>query len=371
MNDSEKMSGMPEPGEENREEQDISSQSSAGYPDDEPAAFEEAMADDAYPYSEAATTSEASTTGNSDRMRLITIIVSVVLVVVLVGVTVGYVFFGRQNQTADTTQVIAKVGDLEVTRGEFLRNYTPGDSAEETLDQIIDFKLVVHAAREAGQTADETEIDQQIEQLRSQHGNPEDFTTFLQEVNIESEEDLRRLLGELQLFNTMLLDHTIVEQAHARHILLQVDSEAALADRKAEAEELLAQIQGGADFAQLAQEHSEDPGSGQQGGDLGWAPRGVFVPSFDEAIFSMEPGEVRLVESQFGWHIIELQEPREQRPIENPDFMRSTEAQEAFTSWIDSLRTEAEQNDQIDILVSAPDLVPPMPTLAPLPTTQP
>lgn len=368
MSDSQQTSGMPDPEAENSAEQDVFPIESDDSFAHKPVTLEKAPVDYADQDDQA---QEESIAGTPNRKRQVTILVSLALVVVLLSITLGYLFVGKQNQAVDTTEVIAEVGDLDVTRGEFLRNYTPGDNAEETLDQIIDFKLVVYAAREEGKAPDETEIDQQLEQLRSQHGNPEDFIAFLQEVNIESEDDLRRLLGELQLFNAMLVDHTVVEQAHARHILLQTDSEAAIAERKVEAEELVAQIEGGADFVALAQEHSDDPGSGSQGGDLGWAPRGVFVPSFDEAIFSMSPGEVRLVQSQFGWHIIELIEAREERPIENPEFMGSPEVQQAFTGWIDNLRTEAEQNDQIDILVSATNLVPPMPTMAVLPTPQP
>ncbi|MEZ4338385.1 MAG: peptidylprolyl isomerase [Sandaracinaceae bacterium] len=105
------------------------------------------------------------------------------------------------------------------------------------------------------------------------------------------------------------------EQRRARHILIQVGEDASDADRaakRAEAEGLLAQLQGGADFAALAREHSNDEGSAARGGDLGWFPRGRMVAPFEEAAFGAEPGTLidHLVESRFGFHIIQVQGER-------------------------------------------------------------
>ncbi len=102
------------------------------------------------------------------------------------------------------------------------------------------------------------------------------------------------------------------EQTRARHILLQIAEDASDADRaakRAEAEGLLAQLQGGSDFAALAREHSQDEGSAARGGDLGWFPRGRMVAPFEEAAFGAEPGTLidHLIESQFGFHIIQVQ----------------------------------------------------------------
>lgn len=313
----------------------------------------------------------------SSTRSLMMIGISGILLIVIIGTSLAFLFMrpaGQQRQIGggDNTEVIAKVGDLTITRGEFLRNYTPGQDAQETLDELIMFKLVVQEGQQSGKTVDHARIDQQIEDLRTQHGDPDNFTAFLQRANIGSETELRSLLAELQLFNTMVLDNTVVEQAHSRHILLQASSETDIAQRKTEAEEIIAQLEDGADFAMLAQERSEDPGSRQNGGDLGWVPRGIFVPEFDQAIFSMEPGEIRLVQSQFGWHIIQLQEPRQKRGFDNPQFfMQSPAAQAVFDTWVDDLRTKAEQANQIHVLVNVTDLIPPPPTLPTLPTTQP
>ena len=104
------------------------------------------------------------------------------------------------------------------------------------------------------------------------------------------------------------------EQRQASHILIQV---AAGADEetsnraKAEAEDLLKKIRSGSDFAELARQHSGDPGSAAQGGDLGFFARGAMVPEFDKTVFSMEVGDISdPVHTQFGFHIIKLTEVR-------------------------------------------------------------
>jgi peptidyl-prolyl cis-trans isomerase D len=97
------------------------------------------------------------------------------------------------------------------------------------------------------------------------------------------------------------------ERRRARHILIEAGADDAAARGKAE--QLAARAKGGEDFATLATENSDDPGSKGQGGDLGWATRESFVAPFSEALFAMAPGEVRgPVQTQFGYHVIRLEE---------------------------------------------------------------
>ncbi len=77
---------------------------------------------------------------------------------------------------------------------------------------------------------------------------------------------------------------------------------------KAKAEGLLKQIQGGANFADLAKKNSDDPGSKDMGGELGFSQRGHMVPEFDNAIFTQKIGESKIVKSQFGYHIVQVEE---------------------------------------------------------------
>jgi peptidyl-prolyl cis-trans isomerase C len=95
------------------------------------------------------------------------------------------------------------------------------------------------------------------------------------------------------------------EELRARHILVQ---------SREKAREIFEKIAHGSDFAQLARQHSKDPGSKDQGGELGFFGRGQMVPQFEEAAFKLKPGEVsQPFESQFGWHIVRVDD-RRQRP---------------------------------------------------------
>jgi peptidyl-prolyl cis-trans isomerase D len=111
------------------------------------------------------------------------------------------------------------------------------------------------------------------------------------------------------------------EERRARHVLVKVDAtadQATLDAAQKTIETVAAQARGGADFAQLAAQYSDDPGSKNQGGDLGFFPRGRMVPEFDEAVFSMAPGTISgPIRTAFGYHVIRLEEIRAagQRPL--------------------------------------------------------
>jgi peptidyl-prolyl cis-trans isomerase D len=97
------------------------------------------------------------------------------------------------------------------------------------------------------------------------------------------------------------------EQRRVRHILLSVNDPKEDAAVKAKAEGVLKRAQAGEDFSKLAKEFSQDPGSGAQGGDLGWSERKIFVGPFADAAFSMKVDEIRgPVKTQFGYHILKL-----------------------------------------------------------------
>ena len=107
-------------------------------------------------------------------------------------------------------------------------------------------------------------------------------------------------------------DYQVPEEVKVRHILIKVDAGAdpkVDAAAKQKAEDLLKQIKGGADFAALAKANSDDPGSKEQGGELGMIQRGVTVPPFEKAAFALEPGQISdVIKTQFGYHIIKVEE---------------------------------------------------------------
>ncbi len=112
-----------------------------------------------------------------------------------------------------------------------------------------------------------------------------------------------------QYFEDHRSEFVTEQERRVRHILIPVKDDEQAA--RALAEELIGRLREGADFAALAKEHSKDPGSAADGGDLGWVNRGVMVKPFEEAVFAAKPGEITgPVETDFGYHIIEVTEVR-------------------------------------------------------------
>jgi peptidyl-prolyl cis-trans isomerase D len=112
-------------------------------------------------------------------------------------------------------------------------------------------------------------------------------------------------------FDAHQSEYTVQEQARSRHILITVPPNADAkteAAAKAKAEGILKQIQAGGNFAELAAKNSDDPGSKNSGGELPFAQHGTMVPEFDKAIFSQKIGETQIVKSQFGYHIVQVEE---------------------------------------------------------------
>ena len=152
------------------------------------------------------------------------------------------------------------------------------------------------------------EIAAYFDKNKSQFMSPE--TVALQYLKLDldeiaagvqvTEEALKKFYDE-----TAAERNAVPERRRAAHILVESGSDAAAAQKKAEG--LLARARAGEDFARLAKEYSDDPGSRDAGGDLGWAPKEAYVQPFSEALFAMQQGEIRgLVKTQFGYHILRL-----------------------------------------------------------------
>lgn len=110
------------------------------------------------------------------------------------------------------------------------------------------------------------------------------------------------------------------EERHASHILIAFGADKAAAQKKAQ--ELYDKARNGADFAALAKDNSDDPGSKGKGGDLGWVKRGMMVPKFESALFALDKAGAlsEPVETQFGWHVIKLDEikPAQTKAFDDP-----------------------------------------------------
>lgn len=133
---------------------------------------------------------------------------------------------------------------------------------------------------------------------------------------------------------------TTEEQVHARHILIRFPEvgegktqEQAEAEALARIQEIRRRIEAGESFADVAKEVSEDPGSKENGGDLGWFGRGRMVAEFEEAAFALEPGQIsEPVKTAFGYHLIEVLEKDPARPVDEATLAQRR--QQAFSDWL-------------------------------------
>lgn len=242
------------------------------------------------------------------------------------------------------------------------------------MPQLTDIEIAKAYAEEHGITVSEQDVDKEIETLKDQVfqqaqsqgqdvGREEAFDQALQQAGV-TEEQLRqqirdqlpiqkvqeRVAGdvgpsqkEVEQFyeQNKAAQFTTPEARCTRHILFNKD-------QKAKAEEVKQQLQNGGDFAELAKEYSQDPGSAEQGGDIGCIGRGETVPNFEEAVFNAKQGEiVGPVETEFGYHLIEVTEIHEEatQPLSEVEGQirdqLTTEAQsQAFTAWLQKQREQ-------------------------------
>jgi peptidyl-prolyl cis-trans isomerase SurA len=250
---------------------------------------------------------------------------------------------------------------------------------QELLDTRVNDLLLVTAARQAGITVRDEEIaatvDQQVRAAQSQFRTEAEFREALA-VSGMTLEAYRQMIGT-QYRNQSLAQRFMqqrlataarpqVSDAEIREVFesqrgqlgerpatvsfQQVLVEVRPADDAREAARtralgVLEELRGGAAFDVLARRHSDDPGSREQGGDLGWFRRGRMVPAFENAVWAMRPGDVSgLVETDFGFHIIRLErvrggERQARHVLIRPEI--STEAQQAAFERADSIATAA------------------------------
>ena len=215
---------------------------------------------------------------------------------------------------ASPDTVVAKVNGAPVTQGDLAiaaedpALSLPGvdEAAKKGLlvDYMIDLKVGAQAA-ETARVADAPEFKRKLAYFRDK---------LLLDDYLEKESK-KAVTPEAA---KALYDQTVKamkpeEEAHARHIL--VESEA-------DAKKIAARVRGGEDFAKIAGEVSKDPGSKGEGGDLGWFTKERMVAPFAEAAFKLAPGQVSdPVKTQFGWHVIKLDEKRV-KPIPSFDEMK-------------------------------------------------
>jgi foldase protein PrsA len=146
-----------------------------------------------------------------------------------------------------------------------------------------------------------------------------------------------------EMVRTQLLTEQMQEfvGAHAPTSELQIQARHILVETEEEANAVLERLEQGEDFATVAMEVSTDTGSAEEGGELGWFPKGVMDPAFEDAAFSLDVGELSgVVESSYGFHIILVEERDEDRELDAD--MLAQRKSEAFQVWLQGLEAEAD-----------------------------
>jgi peptidyl-prolyl cis-trans isomerase SurA len=140
----------------------------------------------------------------------------------------------------------------------------------------------------------------------------------------------------------------VIQQTHVRHILLKTSAIRSDDETRQLALELRQRILDGADFEELAREYSEDIGTAQEGGDLGWTNPGQMVPAFENAMDSVAVDDIsQPVQSEFGWHILEVLERREEdvskTVVQNRagEILHQRKYEEELDAWLRKIRDEA------------------------------
>ena len=262
---------------------------------------------------------------------------------------------GEQRITVDALREVVERGladpaaaqQLGADRAAFQR---------QTLSRLINRVLLEEAAGKAGVQVTEDEVDEQIEQFVSQVGGraaldtqaaqggipPEDLSRFVRDIVLEEElassltEDVVVPAEQLQA----LYEQNIAEydRVRSRHILL--------AD-EATARSLLEQVrQDPSRFEALAAQFSTDTSNKDDGGNLGFAGRGEFVPAFEQVLFTSPPGTFEVANTQFGWHVINVLE-RQTTTLEQatPELRRAALQEQRQQATLGVLRETAERLD--------------------------
>jgi len=256
-------------------------------------------------------------------------------------------------------------------RDEVLRNL---------LDQLIAYHLLAQESRARKIDVDEATVEAQMGQIRGSFPTDQAFqqgmaaqgltldqvrqqtrTNLLVQKVIDAEVASKIVVqdAEVSAFYQQNLDRFKQgDTVHASHILIGLPQNATpqqKSEAKTKAQAVLKQVRGGGDFAAVARAESQDPGSAQNGGDLGFFPKGQMTPAFEEAAFKTRPGAITpIVETPFGFHIIKVHERRAPRtaPLDEvggqiKNFLEQGQREQKLEQFVEQVKTKS----KIEILV--------------------
>jgi peptidyl-prolyl cis-trans isomerase C len=226
--------------------------------------------------------------------------------------------------------VVATVGDEAITEADIafaaedlqqeLQQMPPGDRKAFLVTVLIDMKVMAKAARE--QQMDQTDIFKRRLQYLEERALRRAFFSEKIATGVTDE-------AIKKAYDAFVASFQPQEEVHAKHILVAT---------KEDADAVKAELATGKAFEVLAMEKSTDPSAKQNGGDLGFFQRGQMVKPFEDAAFAMQPGQISdPIESQFGWHIIKLEEKRQSSPPPLEQVAPQLQQQVMFQAFEDSV----------------------------------
>lgn len=289
-------------------------------------------------------------------------------------------------------EVVAKVNGVDIKKTdlqnavetmkiqlEAIGQAIPVDRKDEVyrglLDELIGAELLSQEATSRKIGVTEAEVDTKLTEYRERFPSEAVFQKILKDQNLSEaklREEIRKQLGVMKLlekdvFTKVVADDKAAkkyydenpdqfaepEAVRASHVLVKVEKgadEAAKKEARKEIEKVLADAKAGKDFAALAKEHSDDPGSKGNGGDLNFFFRGQMVGPFEEAAFALQkPGDLSpIVETVYGFHVIKLTEKKPERKLpfdevkaELTEFLKEKKRSESLRAYVEGLRKKA------------------------------
>jgi peptidyl-prolyl cis-trans isomerase C len=300
----------------------------------------------------------------------------------------------REPVPAQLPAVMARVNGEEISKSDFEKavgniERREGGSVPATerdrifrgvLDELIGYRLLLQESRNRKVAVPDAEVDAHVGQIRQRFQTEDAFKTMLTQEKLTIEQVRAETRNELSV--SKLLEAEIVpkiavtpeevsaffkgnpqqfqvpEQVRASHILITVPPNADASVKAAALEKvttILKSARGGKDFAALAKEHSQDPGSAANGGDLDFFQSGQMVGPFNDVAFKLPTGSISdVVETQFGYHIIKVTDKRPPRAVTLDEvrprieqYLKSVNQQKHTQAFVQSLRTKG----KVDVFI--------------------
>jgi foldase protein PrsA len=251
------------------------------------------------------------------------IVVAVLVTLAVAGVG-GYMFgdsVGRKA-AAMNEQAVATVNGEKITKTQLFDRMVQENGAT-AMDNLIQEKLVAQAAVAANVTVTPADVDKAIAQIKEQIGGEEKFKEALAQSNLTEPQLRDYQVFRLQVTKLLTKDTPVgdtelkayFDQNKAQFDTREVSARHILVASEAEAKEIKAQLDAGADFATLAKEKSTEPAAKESGGDLGTFGPGRMVPEFEAVVFNLKKGEISApFQSSFGWHVAQVTDIKGEAP---------------------------------------------------------